>query len=87
MEWESEMALQFAFHLGSLAFATTLLRAAFEASTFVDGLNEAFVLGCLFFGIGFALGTVSRLMIEELAARELAAASRLQETGQTPAES
>lgn len=87
MELEADMALRFAFHLGSLAFATTLLRLALEGATFVNGLSESFYVGCLFSGIGFAVGEISRHMIEELAVRELAKAKKLQETGDTVAES
>ena len=81
------MALQFAFFLGSLAFATSLLRLACECAQFSDGLWESIVIGVLFSGIGFALGEISRHMIEEQVARELAASRELQESDQTPAES
>lgn len=81
------MALEFAFHLGSLAFATTLMRAAMEGATFSDGLKDSILVGCLFSGMGFAVGLISRHMIEELAARELAATRELPATGQTVAES
>ena len=87
MELEADMALEFAFHLGSLAFATTLLRVAVAGATFSDGLKESILVGCVFSGMGFALGIISRHMIKELAARELAAARELQETGESVAES
>ncbi len=87
MELETDMALRFAFHLGTLAFATTLLRQALEGAAFTDGLQASFFIGCLFSGIGFALGEISRHMMEELAVRELASAHELQDTGQTAAES
>ena len=73
------MALQFAFHLGSLVFAATLIRSACEQVTFTDGITSSAILGLIFFGIGFAVGEISRHMMEELAARELAAAIELRE--------
>ncbi|MCA8987424.1 MAG: hypothetical protein KDA78_07280 [Planctomycetaceae bacterium] len=72
------MAVHFAFHLGSLAFITTLIRSAIENATFTDGLQTSFGVGLVFFGIGFAVGTTCRLMIEELTLQELAASSEIQ---------
>ncbi len=76
------MALHFAFHVGSLAFVTTLVRCIWEGAAFSSGLTNSAITGLVFFGIGFAIGEISRHMMEELAARELAALSDLQEAEQ-----
>jgi len=74
------MALQYAFRLGSLAFAATLIRSAFEDAMFVNGLQDSICIGLVFLGIGFAIGEISRHIVEELVERDLALAIQSAET-------
>ncbi len=75
------MALQYAFRLGTLAFAATLIRSAFEKTSFTGGLQDSICVGLVFLGIGFAIGEISRHIVEELAERELSLNSLPAETG------
>ncbi len=81
------MALQYAFRLGALAFAVTLIRAAIEKTSFTGGLQDSICVGLIFLGIGFAIGEISRHIVEELAERELSLSSLPAETGVMDAKS
>ena len=73
------MAVHFAFQLGSLAFVVSLIRCAIEGAQFVNGVQSSPLVGFCFFGIGFAVGQLGRLMMEELAAQKLAEESEIQD--------
>ena len=81
------MALQYAFRLCALAFAVTLIRAAFEKTSFTGGLQDSFCVGLIFLGIGFAVGEISRHIVEELAEREFSLTRLPAETGVMDAKS
>ena len=81
------MALQFAFRLGTLTFAATLIRSAFEGASFENGLQDSILIGLVFLGIGFALGEISRHIVEEQVERELALAILSAETGENDTKS
>ncbi|MBL4884443.1 MAG: hypothetical protein JKY95_07900 [Planctomycetaceae bacterium] len=75
------MALQYAFRLGTLTFAATLIRSALEGASFVNGLQDSMIIGLIFLCIGFVIGEISRHIVEELVERELASAILSAETG------
>lgn len=81
------MALQYAFRLGSLAFVATLIRSAVDGASFAGGLQDSICIGLVFLGIGFAVGNISRHIVEELVERDLASAIMSAETGVVDAES
>ncbi len=64
------MARQFAFRLSLLAFAVSTFRGVLNGSDFQGAMQWALVAAATFFVLGFVVGELGRLLVEDNARSE-----------------
>ena len=65
------MAIQFATRLALIAFATVAMRGVLDNTDFCGCLQSALLAAVMFCGIGYVVGLIGRLVVEEATMAEV----------------